>query len=41
MSGRLLAGAKEERSVMGLQESKRLVYDTSLGHGQFLSLNMM
>jgi hypothetical protein len=34
----VLAGAKEELSLMGQQESQTLIFDTSLCHGNFFKI---
>jgi len=38
ISGLFLAGAKEELSLMVLQESQPLIFDTSPCHGHFLKM---
>jgi len=38
ISGLFLTGAKEELSLMGLQESQPLIFDTSLCHGHFFKI---
>jgi hypothetical protein len=39
VSGLFLAGVKEELSLMGLQESKHLIFDISVCHSHFFKFN--